>query len=252
MNKLLGRSKLFFKRNGSTILTCVGGVGVVLTSVMAVKATPKAMTLLEAAKEEKGNELTKVEIIKTAGPAYIPAILVGVSTIACIFGANTLNKRQQAALMSAYALLDSSYKDYREKVKELYGEAGAEEIEEELARDTYEKTDISAEDEKELFYDSYSRRYFNSTMENVIKAEYEINRLLSLNGGAYLNEFYEMLDIPRVGFGDYLGWSYYEMYERCWVKWLDFKHQKTVMDDGLECYILSFSVDPIAGFLDFC
>ena len=53
MNNLLRCSKLFVKRNASTILTSVGGVGVVATSVMAVKATPKAIALLEQAKEEK-------------------------------------------------------------------------------------------------------------------------------------------------------------------------------------------------------
>ena len=116
MNHLLHHSKLFFKRNSSTILTCVGALGVVTTSVLAVKATPKALALIEAAKEEKGEELTPVETVQVAGPVYIPAIVTGVSTIACIFGANALNKRQQAALMSAYALLDSSYKEYKAKV----------------------------------------------------------------------------------------------------------------------------------------
>ena len=73
-------------------------------------------------KEEKGEELTNFEIVKTAGPAYIPATVTGIATIACIFGANVLNKRRQAALMSAYALLDTSYKEYKGKLKELYGE----------------------------------------------------------------------------------------------------------------------------------
>ena len=115
MNKWLYKSKVFLKKNGSTILTVAGGVGVVATSVMAVKATPKALYLLEQAKEEKGKELTKFEVVQVAGPVYIPSIIMGISTIACIFGANALNKRQQAALMSAYALLDNSYKEYYEK-----------------------------------------------------------------------------------------------------------------------------------------
>ena len=115
MNKLLRSSKLFLKRNSSTILTVVGATGVIATSVMAVKATPKALAMIEKAKEEKGEDLTKLETIKVAGPAYIPAAIAGISTIACIFGANILNKRQQAALMSAYALIDNSYKEYKNK-----------------------------------------------------------------------------------------------------------------------------------------
>ena len=46
----------FWHRNASTVLTCLGGAGVVLTSVMSVKATPKVMELLDEAKEEKGEE----------------------------------------------------------------------------------------------------------------------------------------------------------------------------------------------------
>ena len=38
----------------STVLTCLGGIGVVATSIMAIKATPKALELIEEAKKEKG------------------------------------------------------------------------------------------------------------------------------------------------------------------------------------------------------
>lgn len=54
---------------------------------MAVRATPKAVKMLEEAESEKGEYLTKLEIIRAAGPIYIPSVLLGVSTIACIFGA---------------------------------------------------------------------------------------------------------------------------------------------------------------------
>ena len=125
---LVESSKLFIKKNSSTILTCLGATGVVITSVMAVKATPKAMLLLEEEKENKGSELTKLEVVMTAAPAYIPAVGIGLSTIACIFGANILNKRQQAALMSAYALINRSYRDYRSKLRELLGEETDEQV----------------------------------------------------------------------------------------------------------------------------
>ena len=91
----------FLRRNSSTILTCIGAVGVVATAVMAVKATPKALERIEHAKEEKGEDLTVLETINVAGPVYIPAAVTGVATIACIFASNTLNKHQQAMLTSA-------------------------------------------------------------------------------------------------------------------------------------------------------
>lgn len=251
MNNLLSTSKLFVKRNASTILTCVGGAGVIATSVMAVKATPKAMRRLDQAKKEKGEDLTKLEKVKVAGPAYIPAVITGVSTIACIFGANALNKRQQAALMSAYALLDNSYKEYKTKVAELYGDEADVRVREEIAKDKYEEEEVKVSDGKQLFYDEFSGRYFESTTADVIRAEYNLNHKLAEFYGAYLNDFYELLNIPTVDYGDYMGWSSAEIYDTAWSTWLDFNHEKVTMDDGLECFIISWSIDPTFGFEDY-
>lgn len=251
MNNLLHRTKSFVGRNASTILTCVGGVGVVATSVMAVRATPKALAHIEAAKEEKGEELTKFEVVKEAGPAYIPAIVTGAATIACIFGANMLNKRQQAALMSAYALLDSSYKDYKNKAKELYGEEGDQHIREEIAKDKYKEADISVDDDLKLFYDEFSGRYFESTIEKVQQAEYWINRDLSMRDWATVNEFYEYLDIDPIDGGDDLGWSSGMNFDFYWQSWIDFAHHKVEMDDGLECIIITMFGEPGLGWDDY-
>lgn len=251
MNNLLNSTKMFFKRNGSTILTCVGAVGVVSTTVMAVKATPKALILLDQAKEEKGEELTVLETVKVAGPVYIPAVVIGVSTIACIFGANALNKRQQASMASAYALLDTSFKEYKKKVTELYGEDADTKIKQELAKDKYVGDSELNENNKQLFYDEFSGRYFESTMENVLRAEYELNRRLSSFAGLYLNEYYDLLNIPRVDYGDYLGWSASEVYDMCWENWVDFEHTKATIADDLDCQIISFHPEPTFGFEDY-
>lgn len=245
---LLQNSILFLKRHASTILTYAGSAGVIATSVIAVKATPKAMILLKKAKEEKGEDLTKLEKIKVAGPAYIPAVFMGASTIACIFGANALNQHQQAALMSAYALLNNSYKDYKKKLAELYGEDTVEEIQEEIIRDKYKEDPYSVEDGKQLFYDDFSQRYFEATTEDVLRAEHEVNRMLAVHYGVYLNEFYELLGIERTDYGDYLGWSTGELVETCWYSWIDFHHDKVIMDDGLECTIITMGMEPTFDF----
>ena len=138
MNKLLGQAEQFIKRNSSTILTCIGGIGVVATSVMTAKATTKVSFLLKQAEEKKGDNLTKKETFNVAAPSYIPPILIGVSTIACIFGANALNKRQQASMISAYALLENSYKEYKRKVKDVYGEEAEKDVRVEIAKDKFE------------------------------------------------------------------------------------------------------------------
>lgn len=245
MKNVLRKSKRFFNKNGATILTCLGGIGVVATSVMAVKATPKAISLLEEAKKEKGDELTKFETIKTAGPVYIPSVVTGAATLSCIFGANMLNKRHQASLASAYALLDSSYKKYKEKAIELYGKNADKEIQEEIVRDnfTHEVTEQNAD--THLYYDMYSGRYFNATNAQVLKAEYEINKMLSEDCYVYLNEFYELLGLEKVDYGDFIGWSSSQMFEMYWSSWINFRHEKVEMEDGLECYIITMT-EPMA------
>lgn len=249
MNGLLQVSKRFLDKNASTILTCLSGVGVVATAVMTAKATPKVLSLIEKAEKEKGEELTKLEKVKVAAPVYIPSIITGTATISCIFGANVINKRSQAALMSAYALLDSSYKDYKKKITEMYGVDADSKIRSEIAKDKYEE--IEVDDGKQLFYDYFSNRYFESTMEKVLYAEYNLNRSLSMNGYAALNEFYEFLDIPTIEYGIKMGWSQAELFETSWQNWLDFRHDIVEMDDGLECCIISMMFEPSISYEDY-
>lgn len=251
MSNLLTTSKQFCKRNGSTILTCLGGVGVIATTVMAVKATPKAMSLLEKAKEEKGEKLTKLETLKVAGPAYIPSTITGVATLACIFGANALNKRQQASLMSAYALLNNSFKEYKAKTEELYGKEVTSKIKEAVANDKYEEQDIPDEDDgKQLFYDEYSKRFFKASNETVLSAEYAINKILSEDCGVSLNDLYDLFEIPGLDHGEDIGWSSAQMFEMYWSSWIDFYHTKAETDDGQEYYIVDYT-EPTLDYMDY-
>ena len=251
MNKLVHRASLYVRRNTPTILTCVGSIGVVATSIVAVKATPKVLQLLEEAKAEKGDDLTKLEVVAVAGPAYIPAIVTGVATIACIFGANVLNQCQQASLASAYALIDNSYKEYKKKVEELYGKEANTQVQQEIAKDKYKENNIQQENDELLFYDEFSGRYFNATMERVLVAEYQVNRELHNAGRDTLNHFYELVGLDPIEGGDALGWSEGGNYERYWQSWLDFRHNKVVMDEGLECYIITMFEEPYGKFDDY-
>lgn len=254
MNKLLTGSKLFLKRNASTILTCAGAVGTVATTIMAAKATPKAVALIEEAKAEKKEDLTTIEKVKVAGPVYIPTVLAGVSTVACILGANALSKRQQASLMSAYALLDNSYKEYKKKAQEI--STNEVDIEKEIVKDKYEgeygenKPDIA--DNKMLFFDYFSNRYFESTIEDVQRAEYRVNRNMIMYEAVSLNEFYDMLGVERVEYGDEMGWTRDMCNDLYWQTWIDFTHKKVVMEDGLECRIVQMLQEPVMRYYDYC
>lgn len=112
------RSMMLIKKYSPVGLSCIASVGVVITAIAAVKATPKAVMLIHADSERRHDgdphAYTKTEAIAVAWKCYIPAVAIGASTIACIMGANALNRRQQAALTSAYALVQSSYKEYKD------------------------------------------------------------------------------------------------------------------------------------------
>lgn len=247
----MDKVKSFVKRNAPTILTGLGAAGVVTTAVLAVKATPKALALLEEAKEQKGEELTKTETVVVAGKVYIPTVLVGVGTLVCIFGANVLNKRSQAALMSAYALLDGSYKEYKAKVKELHGEEGHGEVVQAIAVDKYKEDKLEVDEDMQLFFDEFSGRYFESTMEKVRNAEYQLNRELFMKSYATLNEWYDYLGMYPHELGDMYGWTPDGNREKSWQEWIDFNHMKTLIDDDLECYIISFYQEPYLNFEDY-
>lgn len=254
LQKICHGSKLYLKRNSSTILTCVGAVGVVLTAVTAAKATPKAIKILEKAREEKGEDLTKLETIVSVSPAYIPAVAIGASTIACIFGANVLNKRHQAALTSAYALVDSSYKKYRTKLKELYGEEADIQIREAIINEECKDIDVWApgcgsidrKGERRIF--EFNGRVFESTMESVINAEYHFNRNFSLRGDACLNEFYEFLGLSTTEEGSILGWSCGQLIEDYETTWIDFDHRPITLEGGIECFIIETLIEPIIDY----
>lgn len=141
----IGRS---LKKASPTILTCIGAAGVVATAVLAVKATPKADSLIKADSRRNHDgdpyAATKLEAVKSCWKCYIPAAATGVATIICIFGANTLNKKQQASLASAYALVNRSYSDYKHKLKELYGEDAHKKIMESIAAEKSSMPPITA------------------------------------------------------------------------------------------------------------
>ena len=254
----IGRS---LKKASPTILTCIGAVGVVATAVLAVKATPRADSLIKADSRRNHdgdpNAATKVEIVKSCWKCYVPAAAMGAATIVCIFGANTLNKKQQASLASAYALVNRSYSDYKRKLKELYGEEAYKKIMESLAVEKSTMPPITAcggfsssclefegaDEEQRLFYDSFSQRYFQATIGQVLQAEYHSNRNMVLGAFVTLNDFYDFLGIEHIPEGDTLGWMLSDE-----IYWIDFNHSKAMVDDGLSgevpCYIIDAAFGP--------
>ena len=245
-----------------TMLSFLGAFGVITTAALAVKATPKALHLIELEKEKIKDELdtnepidltlTKKDIIRVTWKCYIPSVFVGLSTIACIFGSNIINKQKQAALAGAYTLLRENYTQYKNAANKVFGDDADSKIKEQIAKDVFIHHDgyslyLPDKDlsEKILCYDMFSERYFKTTMTAVLNAQYHINRNLALQGHVTLNNFYEFLGIDKVEGGDEAGWTFDDLGE---YLWLDFNNQYVELEDGMECYIISAVFEPVILF----
>ena len=243
------------KKHSTTALTILGGIGMIGTAILAAKATPEAIKLIDKAREKKGEELTIVEKTVAVAPSYIPTVISGIATLCCIFGANTLNKRNQASLVSAYALLDRSYREYKGKLIELHGKEAHDEIMDSIALEHAEDrhleccgllkyNTLNIENNNEhpiLFYDTFSKRYFEKKMSDVIQAEYHLNRNFVLNGGEInLNMFYDFLGLEQKPEYEHLIWIVTD-----YMSWIDFDHRKITLDDGLECILIEFDCEPM-------
>ena len=252
------KAKLFLKKNASAMLAVVSCIGVVATGVLSARAAPKANKMLDDAKSKKGADLTPVEKVETVALTYLPAVLTGGATILCVLSAQIINQHHQASLASAYALADQSYKEYRKKLKELYGEETDQKIIEAIAVERAEKTyisasylcgdcDLSIDDStgKEIwFYEEYSKRFFKATIERVQSAEYHLNRNYILRGDACLNEFYSFLGLKPIDDGNDMIWIPTDEGEY----WIEFNHLKSKTKDGTEFYIIEMPFAPRLGY----
>lgn len=82
--------------------------------------------------------------MKVAGPSYVPAVMIGAATVTCVIGANLLTSRRQANIASAYALVNESYKQYQNKVREIYGDEAHLDIMELIAAEKAENMAVQA------------------------------------------------------------------------------------------------------------
>ena len=230
-----------FKKRLPLILSFVASAGVIATTVTALKVHPKKPEE-EAPPKEKA-----VVYLKTYGPT----VILAASTIACIFGAHAVTRKSQATLASAYTLLYSSYNEYKEKVKELYGEDAHQAVMEAIVKEKCKKVELTAGgftngslsiDEGYMpevvrtFYEPISERYFESTLSKVIEAEYHINRNFVLGAPITLNNFYEFLGLTPTDYGETVGWFVSDD-----LYWIDFDHHTVALDDipnGMEVCVI--------------
>lgn len=253
--------KMTLRRNSPKLLAILAAMGTVSTAFATARATPKALLLIQEAEAQKGEDLTALEKVKVAAVPYIPAVLLGSATIVCIFGAQMLNRKTQSSMASAYALLDQGFKDYRRKLKELYGDEADKKVIEALAVEKSQTVyinasyldgpcDLALEENSSkpvLWYDEYSKRFFIASLEHVLMAEYHLNRNYILRGEAVINELYEFLGLEPTDWGAETGWA--PMDEGMF--WIEFNHIPAKLDDGSVFYIIKMPFEPILNYYEY-
>lgn len=244
---LFKNTKGFVSKHSPEILTGIGVTGMVTSTVLAVKATPKALTLLEDAKEAKGDKLTPVETVKAAWKPYIPAVVTGVASAACIIGASAVSTKRNAALATAYAISEKTLLTYRDKVVETLGEKKEKEVREKIAQDNINKNPvvtsqiITTSKGNTLCKDSLSGRYFKSDINEIKKAVNELNRDMTYQNYVSLDEFYYKLGLDSTDISSRMGWNLDNGL-------IDLDFSACVTDDGEPCLVIEYMVPPKYDF----
>lgn len=217
LSKFARDVRLTLSRHSPEILMGIGITGMITTTVVAVKATPKALRLMEEKKRELEVEsLTPVETVKATWKCYIPAAVTGAVSVACLIGSNSVNAKRNAALATAYKLSETAFAEYRDSVVETIGEKKEKTVrdkvsEKQIKEHPVNKTDIIVTGKgKTLFFDPLSHRYFYSSIEKIRRAENTLNKEINtdpFDSGRTVNDFYEEIGIPTTSTGDALGWN---------------------------------------------
>ena len=243
VSKLCKDAKAIVSKRSPEILTGLGIAGMVTTTVLAVRATPKALKLIEDAQYEKRESLTVSEKIKVAWKPYIPAAITGITSITCVIGASSVNAKRNAAIAAAYNLSQTALTEYKEKVVETIGEKKEQVIKDKIAKDKVENNPVTKSEViitgkgNTLCYDTFNGRYFYSDSDQIKKAINELNRKMLNEMYVSLNDFYSELDLKLSNNGYELGWKLDDGLIE-----VDFSSQ--ISDDGRPCLVIDYLVAP--------
>ena len=247
MSNFIKSTKGFLCKHSPEILTGIGVAGMITSTVLAVKVTPKAMILLEEAKSVKGSDLTPVEVVKAAWKPYIPAAITCVASASCIIGASAVNVKRNAALTTAYAISERALLTYRDKVVETIGEKKEKEIREKVAQDDVNKNPVSSSQViitskgNTLCRESLSGRYFKTDIDTIRKIVNELNRKMTYNQYVSLDEFYYELGLDSTKNSNRLGWNL----DNGFIE-LDF--DTCLADNDEPCLVIDYLKPPIYDF----
>jgi len=246
------KMRVFAEDHATEILTGVGVVGMVGSTVLAVKATPKALMLIEDRKYElETDKLDHLELVKTTWRCYVPATAVGVLSISCLIGSAGVNAKRSAALAAACTLSENAFRTYAEKTLEVVGQEKEHEIREFVGRQKIKDKPMPentsslyiCEDGESICFEGSSGRYFKTSMNAIERAENAFNKRMLEEMAMSLNDYYYELGLDSVSIGDVIGWDLDD-------GMIEFKVGSILSDDGKPCIYLEPSIQPRHDFRD--
>lgn len=248
ISKIINEIQKAVIKHSPEILTGLGIAGMITTTVLAVKATPKALDLINDRKDELETEkLPPIEVVKTAWKCYIPATLTCVTSTACLIGASSVHLKRNAALATAYKLSESAISEYKDAVIDKIGEKKEQTIRDKVAEEKMKKNPVSSsevfitEKGNTLCYDTISGRYFKSDIDRIKRAENAINKQLLDEMYVSLNDLYDELDLDHTKLGDELGWKIDDGL-------VELYFSSQLADDGTPCVVMDFTRAPKYNF----
>lgn len=273
--KQLGR-QISYK--SPTILTGLSVAGLLSTAILSVRATPKALSIIdnevwERYKKENTNEsfaewlgideeaaysasnslnvLTKKEVVGLTWKCYIPAAIMGSITIGCMIGSNNINLRRNAALASLYSLSETTLKEYQAKVVEQIGEKKAEKIKEDIVKERIDKNPandpqviITGKGEI-LCCEAYSGRYFSIDVDKIDKIENRLAKAILSDTFISLNDVYDEFGLEPTKHGDDVGWS------SILSQIFGFRKYSKISDTGIPCLVIDYEIDATYEYMDY-
>lgn len=248
LSRALHTTAFKMKKHSPELLVVGGTIGVVASFVMACRASTKVGKVLEETKEtintirEVSDKLPEkytdedaqqdliiaytqmgVKLVKL----YAPSVILGTLSLGCILTSNHILQKRNGALAAAYATIEKSYHEYRDRVKDRYGEEAEKEIRYNVkAKEIMKKeTDPKTGEEKEVketvqtgepteyarFFDEACPSWSKNPEHNMLFIRNQqrfANDLLRARGHLFLNEVYDLFDIPRTQAGQIVGWVF--------------------------------------------
>lgn len=253
VNGVTSKAVMKLKKHSPEILVVAGIAGTVVSAVLACKATTKVAEILDETKgtldtihegmetgaingqeytNEDGKKDTVVVYAQTGmklAKLYGPAIILGTLSVTSILASNNILRKRNVALGAAYAAIDRSFKEYRGRVIERFGEQVDTELKYGIKAKKFEEIEVDPETGKEkkvkktvmvadpnlqsdyaVYFDSKSRNYETNPDYNrmFLKAQQAFaNDKLQTRGHLFLNEVLDDLDLPRTPAGQIVGWT---------------------------------------------